>query len=156
MTRPELAKLFEENLFIPELKSKDKEEALSELLDLFIDAKLIKNREIILEMLHQRESLGSTGIGKGIAIPHGRSTAVEDVHIAFGKTDDPIDYDAIDKKPVKLFFMVLAPPQEHTSKYLPALGKIVEIVNDAKNRRKLAKVATFEEFVAVIEGGKSD
>jgi len=156
MTRSELAELFSEDLFIPSLEASSKEEILNKLLDTFVNAKIIKNREIILEMLHKRESLGSTGIGKGIAIPHGRSTAVEDVHIAFGKVAEPVDYDAIDKKPVKLIFMVLAPPQEHTSKYLPALGKLVEIVSEAKNRKKLSKIETFEELFNMLEGGKSD
>ena len=154
MTRSELTKLFSKELFVPILHGKDKDEVLNELVDLYREAKLIKNSEIILEMLHKRESLGSTGIGKGVAIPHGRSTAVETVHIAFGKTDNGINYGAIDKKPVKFFFMVLAPPQEHTSKYLPALGKLVEVVSEAKNRKKMSKAKTYEEFIAVLEGGK--
>ena len=154
MTRSELTLLFSKELFIPVLHGKNKDEVLHELVDLFKAAKLIKNSEIILEMLQKRESLGSTGIGKGIAIPHGRSTAVEAVHIAFGKAENSIDYGAIDKKPVKFFFMVLAPPQEHTSKYLPALGKLVEVVSEAKNRKKISKAETYEEFIAVLEGGK--
>lgn len=156
MNRAELAQLFSERLFIASLNATTKEEVLNELTDVFIKARTIKNREIILEMLHKRESLGSTGIGKGVAIPHGRSTAVSDVHIAFGKVEEGIEYDAIDHKPVKLFFMVLAPPQEHSSKYLPALGKLVEIVSESKNRKKLAKVQSYEELVKVLEGGKGD
>lgn len=156
MTRKELVQLFMEELFIPSMQAQSKEKAISELLDKFVEAKIIKNREIILEMLHKRESLGSTGIGKGVAIPHGRSTATPEVRIAFGKIKNPLEYNAIDNKLVQLFFMVLAPPQEHTSKYLPALGKLVEIVSESKTRKKLLKVNTFSEFIAVLEGDKSD
>ena len=156
MNRQQLALLFEEELFLPEMKARTKEEALKELLDTFVKKEIIRNKSIILEMLHKRESLGSTGIGKGVALPHGRSTAVPDVHIAFGLTKDGIDYESIDRKPVNMIFMILAPPQEQTNKYLPALGKLVEIVSENKNRKKIAKVTSFYELIEIIEGDESD
>jgi len=122
------------------------------LLDTFVMEKYIRNRDIVLEMLHQRETLGSTGIGKGVAIPHGRTTAAADVLIAFGKSDQGIDFDAIDGKPVHLFFMVIAPPNEEGNVYLPILGSLVTILNEKANRDKLMKVDTFQDFIAIITG----
>jgi mannitol/fructose-specific phosphotransferase system IIA component (Ntr-type) len=143
---------FNESLFIPKLKAKTKKDSLLELAELFVHAKIIRKADIVLEMLRKRETLGSTGIGKGVAIPHGRTTAAIDVKIAFGKSEAGLDYDAIDKKPVHLIFVVLAPPQEENSRYLPILGKLVEVVSDRKNRDKLLKAANYEEFKNVFLG----
>ena len=139
LQRAELTKYFKSTLFIPQLKSKTKDAVLKELL-------------LVLEMLHQREKLGSTGIGKNVAIPHGRTTATSDVIVAFGRSEQGIDFDAIDKKPVHLFFMVIAPPHDEGNVYLPILGSLVTVLNLKKNRDKLLKVNTFEEFIEVITG----
>ncbi len=152
MHRSELAKYFKDNLFVANLKARSKESAIAELLDLFVTEKYIRNRDIVLEMLHQRETLGSTGIGKGVAIPHGRTTAASEVLIAFGKTENGIDFDAIDDKPVHLFFMVIAPPNDEGNVYLPILGSLVTILNEKSNRDKLLKVTTFTDFMALIKG----
>ncbi len=152
MHRSELAKYFKDNLFVASLQAAKKEVAIAELLDTFVREKYIRNRDIVLEMLHQRETLGSTGIGKGVAIPHGRTTAAADVLIAFGKSDQGIDFDAIDGKPVHLFFMVIAPPNEEGNVYLPILGSLVTILNEKANRDKLRKVETFQDFIAIITG----
>jgi len=152
MHRSELAKYFKDNLFVANLKARSKESAIAELLDLFVHEKYIRNRDIVLEMLHQRETLGSTGIGKGVAIPHGRTTAASEVLIAFGKTETGIDFDAIDDKPVHLFFMVIAPPNDEGNVYLPILGSLVTILNEKSNRDKLLKVVTFADFIALIKG----
>ncbi len=152
MQRSELTQFFKENLFNPTLAATNKEDAIEELLDLFVKAKYIRNREIVLEMLHQRERLGSTGIGKGIAIPHGRTLAAPDVLIAFGKSIQGVDFDAIDHKPVHLFFMVLAPPNDEGNVYLPILGTLVTILNEKKNREALQKVENFSQFISIING----
>jgi mannitol/fructose-specific phosphotransferase system IIA component (Ntr-type) len=152
MHRSELAKFFKDNLFLASLNAGSKEGAIAELLDLFVQEKYIRNRDIVLEMLHQRETLGSTGIGKGVAIPHGRTTAALDVLIAFGKSDQGIDFDSIDGKPVHLFFMVIAPPNDDGNVYLPILGSLVTILNEKANRDKLMNVGTFQEFLSIITG----
>ena len=104
MDKLDLIKYFDEHLFLPNLLAKSKDELLNEIVDQFVKVKYLKNREIVLEMLHQREKLGSTGIGKGVAIPHGRSTSASDIMIAFGKSTEGIDYDAVDRKSVHLIF----------------------------------------------------
>ena len=148
----DLVGYFSPDLFVAKLKYKTKDKCLEQLTALFVESKYIRNGEIVLEMLHQREKLGSTGIGKGIAIPHGRTTAAMDVRIAFGKSESGIEFDARDKKPVHLVFLVLAPPQDPENKYLPVLGKLVEFVHTVKNRNKLLKAETYDEFIAAIKG----
>lgn len=152
MENKELINYFCKDLFIPNMKAKTKRDSFKELASLFVKSKFIKNKEIFLEMLYKRETLGSTGIGKGVAIPHGRTTAVMDVKIAFAKSGNGIEFDAIDKKPVHLIFMVVAPPHDENNRYLPILGKLVEVLTENKNRRQLLKVETFEEFINVFMG----
>ncbi len=152
MNTNDLIEHFKEELFVPEMKAGTKEDALQELLDIFVEQKYVRNPKIALEMLHQRETLGSTGIGKGVAIPHGRTTAASDVVIAFGKSEAGIDFNSIDKKPVHLFFMVIAPPHDEGNIYLPVLGSLVTILNDKENRDKLMNVKDFQEFKSIIIG----
>jgi PTS system nitrogen regulatory IIA component len=152
MNTNDLIEHFKKELFVPEMTAGSKEEALQELLNIFVEQKYVRNPKIALEMLHQRETLGSTGIGKGVAIPHGRTTAASDVVIAFGKSETGIDFNAIDKKPVHLFFMVIAPPHDEGNIYLPVLGSLVTILNDKENRDKLMHVEDFQEFKSIIIG----
>lgn len=147
MDKQDLIKYFDEHLFLTNLSAKNKDELLTEIVDQLVKVKYLKNRGIVLEMLHQREKLGSTGIGKGVAIPHGRTTSASDIMIAFGKSVNGIDYDAIDDKPVHLIFMIIAPPQDENNMYLPILGKMVEILSKSKNRKKLLSIETYQEFI---------
>ncbi|MCK5739641.1 PTS sugar transporter subunit IIA [bacterium] len=151
MELQELSSYFNGDLFIPELQATTKDACLAEMVELFENTKVVKNKTILLEMLKKRESLGSTGVGKGIAIPHGRTTTAQDVLIVFGKSSKGIEYDSVDQKPAKLVFMVIAPPVERGNKYLPVLGKLVEVVNSDKKREALQKVTTFEELMNCFE-----
>ena len=152
MENTDLISYFSKDLFVPKLKSKTKDALFNEFADLFVQAKLIRKKGIVLEMLRKRETLGSTGIGKGVAIPHGRTTTALEVKIAFGKSEKGMEFDAVDKKPVHLIFMVMAPPHDENNRYLPVLGKLVEVLNENKNRKKLLTVKTFAELVQVFEG----
>ncbi|MFQ5674404.1 MAG: PTS sugar transporter subunit IIA [bacterium] len=150
MEGKDLVQYFSEDLFVSDLKAATKKDTLSELAALFVKSKIIRKKSLVLEMLRKRETLGSTGIGKGVAIPHGRTTAAIEVKIAFGKSVAGIDFDSIDKKPVHLVFVVLAPPQDENNRYLPILGKLVEVLSDKKNRKKLLEVESFENLVNVF------
>ena len=153
MNSTELADLFREGFFLPELASNSKAEVLEELVQVLVDAGKVKSKSLVLETLNKRETLGSTGIGKGVAIPHSRTLAVSQIHIVVGISKKGINYDAIDKKKVHLFFLILAPPQENVNRYLPVLGKIVELMRDSKIRHSLMKVKDFASFLDVIQGG---
>jgi len=153
MTNDELITYFDEQLFLPDLKATSKDALFEEIVDQFVKVKYLKNREIVLDMLRRREQLGSTGIGKNVAIPHGRTTSASDIMIAFGKSKEGIAYDSMDNKPVNLVFMIIAPPQDENNMYLPILGKMVEILNKSKTRNKLMEAETYEEFIEIILKG---
>lgn len=145
-----LLDFFEDDLFIPELKGTTKTEALKEMVEKLTAAARIKDGEILERMLHQREQLGSTGIGRGVAVPHGRSLAIERLTVVFGRSAAGIDYDAMDGKPVHLVFLTVAPPQERSNLYLPVLGKIVEMVKSARVRKQLLSATSFAEISGII------
>jgi len=109
-----------------------------------------KDAELIVSTLLKREELGSTGIGKGIAIPHCRSLAVDKLEIAVGRTTKPINFNAIDKKPVSLIFLIIAPPQDPGNQYLITLGKIVQIAKELTKKNLLQQPKTPEEFIELI------
>ncbi|HZC82108.1 MAG TPA: PTS sugar transporter subunit IIA, partial [Nitrospiraceae bacterium] len=107
--------------------------------------------KIVLEALKTRERLGSTGIGKGVAIPHSRSTVTDALTLLFARSVEGVEYNAVDEKPVHLFFMILAPHKEKSSEYLPLLGKLVEITRDVNIRKKLLKVDDVAEVAEAFE-----
>ncbi len=146
-----LSEFFEEELFIPRITSKDKEGALQEMVEALVRAGRIKEGDILLEMLRQREHLGSTGIGRGVAVPHGRTLAITRLAVVFGRSEEGIEFDSMDGKPVHLVFLTVAPPQERSNLYLPVLGKIVEMVKSAKTRRRLLSAADFDEVAEILE-----
>ncbi|MEP6573800.1 MAG: PTS sugar transporter subunit IIA [Gemmatimonadota bacterium] len=107
--------------------------------------------ETLIKILRRREELGSTGVGRGIAIPHGRSLVVSRLRLAFGHHPAGIQYKAIDDKPVHNFFLIVAPPIEVSNQYLPVLGKIAQFAKDADIPERLAKLTSPEEFFALLE-----
>ena len=153
MNSTKLVNFFREEFFLPKLISETKESVLEELVQPLVDAGKVKSKGLILETLNRRETLGSTGIGKGVAVPHCRTLAVSEIFIVVGIAQEGIQYNAIDKKKVNLFFLIVAPPQEETNLYLPILGKIVEIVRNSKVRRSLKKVKDFSSLLDAVLGG---
>jgi mannitol/fructose-specific phosphotransferase system IIA component (Ntr-type) len=133
-----------------DIKKDTAEGVLKELIKLL---KLDKRtNQALLQMLMKREKLGSTGVGKSIAIPHCRSLLVNKVRIAVGKTQTGIDYSAIDKKKVDLFFLIVAPPIEVSNLYLPLLGKIAGLLKEDKILSKMKKAKTPAEFLELLDG----
>jgi mannitol/fructose-specific phosphotransferase system IIA component (Ntr-type) len=130
------------------LDASGKEEALQELVELLsVDEK----SEELFRLLKKRENLGSTGIGKGVAIPHCRSLVVDRLRVVYGRKAEGLDFGAIDGKPVHHLFLIVAPPVEISNQYLPVLGKIAQFCKDPKNLASLDKVETPEEFFQVLE-----
>lgn len=124
--------------------------------DLVYSMKKGDDAELIVSTLLKREELGSTGIGKGIAIPHCRSLAVDKLEIAVGRTTKPISFNAIDKKPVSLIFLIIAPPQDPGNQYLITLGKIVQIAKELTKKRLINKPQNPEEFISLIDQIEKD
>lgn len=132
-----------------DLEAETKDDALKELVSLFgLDD---KSEGILFKMLKRRENLGSTGIGRGIAIPHCRSLVVTRLRVAFGRKASGLDFKAIDEKPVRYVFLIVAPPLEVSNQYLPVLGKIAQFGKDPDVPDALAALQTPDEFVRLLE-----
>lgn len=143
-----LASLLSKDRIILSLKPGKKNKVIE---DLVYTMKQGADAELIVSTLLKREELGSTGIGKAIAIPHCRSLAVDKLEIAVGRTTKPIKFNAIDKKPVSLIFLIIAPPQDPGNQYLITLGKIVQIAKELIKKKLIGKPQTPEEFITLID-----
>jgi PTS system nitrogen regulatory IIA component len=99
-----------------------------------------------------RESLGSTAIGKGVAFPHGRSVAVPELTLLFARSENGVEFDALDKKPTHLFFLIIAPPQDKENLYLQVLGHLVELIKTSSIRQKLVEAANFDMLNTALRG----
>lgn len=131
------------------LKGTTKDEVLHELIRLLhLDE---KSEGMLFKMLKRRENLGSTGIGRGIAIPHCRSLVVNRLQVAFGRKPQGMDFRAIDDKPVQHFFLIVAPPIEVSNQYLPVLGKIAQFAKEPDVPERLGALETPEQFLKLLE-----
>ncbi|HEY3175211.1 MAG TPA: PTS sugar transporter subunit IIA [Candidatus Polarisedimenticolia bacterium] len=155
MTNKQLISYLQQDLFIPDLKASNKNDAISRMVGHLVEKGRVKDGRIVLEALKTREKLGSTGIGKGVALPHSRSTVTDSLTLLMARSHEGIEFEAIDEKPVHLFFMILAPHQEKTSEYLPLLGKLVEVTKDANVRKRLLKVPDMAGVVEALEKAKA-
>jgi len=131
-----------------ELTGTSKDAVLRELIDLIeVDE---KSAGILYKMLKRRENFGSTGIGRGIAIPHCRTHAVPQLRIAYGRRPPGIEYRAIDGKPVHNFFLCVAPPNEATNDYLPVLGKLALFAREPDVPERLATLSSPDDLFALL------
>lgn len=145
----ELREFFSEDAVKLDLQGETKDEILKELIRLLgLDE---KSEGILFKMLKRRENLGSTGIGRGIAIPHCRSLVVNRLRIAFGHKADGVEYKAIDDQPVNNFFLIIAPPLEVSNQYLPVLGRIAQFAKETDVPARLAELKSPQEFFALLE-----
>jgi mannitol/fructose-specific phosphotransferase system IIA component (Ntr-type) len=151
MTIKELLGFLEADLFIPNLPPGDKASTLQHLVEHLKERGRISSDKVVLNALMTRENMGSTGIGKGIAIPHSRTLVANRLTVVAARSLEGIEFDAMDNKPVHLIFLILAPPQEKNNQYLPLLGRLVETLREASVRKKLLSATDFNEFVAVLE-----
>jgi len=124
-----------------DLEGQTKEEVLRELVALASHTCKFKDPEKLLRVLLERESLGSTGIGHGVAIPHGRSPEVDQSVIALGRTRKAVDFDSIDGQPTRLLFLLVA-PENGTNEHLHLLSRIARLMRDADTRQGLLEAAT--------------
>lgn len=145
----ELREFFSEDAVRLELQGTTKDEILKEMISLLgLDE---KSEGMLFKMLKRRENLGSTGIGRSIAIPHCRSLVVNKLRVAFGRKSDGVDFKAIDEKPVKFFFLIVAPPLEVSNQYLPVLGKIAQFSKEPDVPDRLLALKEPSEFMRLLE-----
>lgn len=144
-----LIELFTPDVVKLDLESDTKDELLKELVSLLhLDE---KSEGTLFKTLKRRENLGSTGIGKGIAIPHCRSLVVSRLRLAYGRKVAGVDFNAIDDAPVHNFFLIVAPPLEVSNQYLPVLGKIAQFCKDPEVSEQLLGLETPEQFLELLD-----
>lgn len=132
------------------VKSTDKEGIIRELIDLLANATDIKNKEDLMKSVLGRETLGSTGIGQGVGIPHAKSQNVKELVAAFGLSKNGIDFDSLDGEPVHIFFLLLA-PEESAGPHLKALARISRMLKDKYFRELLRKAKDVNEVLHIIQ-----
>ena len=132
-----------------DLKAKNKKEALLELSQLLGVSDTIDDPKVIELALIEREKLGSTGIGKGVAIPHAKTDFAKKLTIAFGRCNEGINFESLDNQNVKLFF-VFASPLSDSSVYLKILARISRLIRDENFRNKLLNAADPQEILNII------
>ncbi len=133
-----LSQVLKPGCVVVPLKSREKLAVIAELIDVLDRNKLLLNKEVALQSVLAREQTRSTGIGSGIAIPHGKSNAIRELVMSVGIAGQPIDFDSVDGKPVSIVILLLS-PIDQTGPHIQALAKISRLMLDETFRTKLQK-----------------
>jgi fructose-specific phosphotransferase system IIA component len=131
------------------LESKNKKDVIKELVDILVKSGKVKDKKKMVQILIEREELGSTGIGQGIAIPHGKSDTAPELATAFGLSQEGISFDALDGETVNIFFLLVA-PEGAAGAHLKALARISSLLKDKYFRKSLLSAKTPEEVIKII------
>lgn len=145
----ELADIIDPSAVKVPLAATDKQSAIFELVDLLAESSQVTNAARLKEVVWERESQRSTGIGEGLAIPHGKSTCSERIVVAVGRPPAPIEFGSVDKKPVQLI-MLLASPPDRTADHIQALGKISRLMADAAVRDRAYAAETSDDLYRLL------
>ena len=137
------------------LESKNKQAAIVELIDLLDTNKLLLDKKAVMEAVLTREQTRSTGIGSGIAIPHGKCTGVKELVMAVGIAHDQIDFDSIDGKPVTTIILLVS-PLDQTGPHIQALARISRLMLDEQFKHSLEKATSAEEVYEFLSNKESE
>ncbi|HDG97367.1 MAG TPA: PTS sugar transporter subunit IIA [Desulfobacterales bacterium] len=134
---------------IPNLKARDKAGVLKELAEVICNAEPSIDKDALVKVLEEREKLGSTGIGDGVAIPHGKLNGISKPYMSFGRSKSGVDFDSMDTQPVHLFFLLLA-PENSAGAHLKVLAKIAKMLKNTSFRKKLLEARDRDEIYDII------
>jgi PTS system fructose-specific IIC component len=147
-----LLSLFEKDLCIFHLRSRKKLSVLQEMVRHLVGMRRISDERFIMEMLKNRESLGSTGLGDGVAFPHGKSLAIKKLTVLFARSASGIDFESLDGKPTNIFFLILAPSNKGAETYLALLSELIGLIQKPDKLRALYEVTDFQTLTEILEG----
>ena len=150
-----LTQILQENCIKVPLDSNEKMSAITELVELLDANGLLSDKELILDAVITREKTRSTGIGSGIAIPHGKCKAVTELIMAIGIAAEPIDFESIDGKPVKII-MLLVSPADQTGPHIQALARISRLMLNENFRQQLENAKTPQETYELIQDKEAE
>lgn len=139
----------DEQAIILEMKAVGKESALREMAGLAATQSGLFTEEVVYNVLQERESVGSTGVGNGVAIPHGKIDGLKDILLCFGRSRAGLNFDAVDKRPVHLFVLLLS-PADKADEYLHTLAWVRRTLKKKENRLQLLSSETGEEITALF------
>ncbi len=147
-----IAELLSEKAITVNIEAKEKNEVISQLVDLLVKSGSVKSpdKKVILEKLKEREMLGSTGIGKGVGIPHAKISKVKKMVAAFGISKSGVDFKSLDGELTYIFFLLIA-PGEMPGPHLKALAKISRLLDDKFIRERLRSASSNKEVLKIIK-----
>ena len=131
------------------LENTTKDDVIRELAELLKESEYVTDFDVFLKDVFEREKLGATGIGNGIAIPHARTDAVNNIVIAFGRSSQGIDFNGVDKKPAKLVFLI-GTPKKDVNKYLQVLAHLTRLLKKESFRQQLLEAQNADEILNAI------
>jgi len=141
-----LAELLDENLILLKERCDSKEELLEAMVNRLVQTGRVNDKEELLRIVLEREKIASTGFGRGVAMPHGRTEVVDRVVIVFARIDQGVDFGALDGKPVYLIFLLVTPERD-TASYLMALAELSRLLKKDSFREKLLHCQTAAEVI---------
>ena len=144
-----LIDILTQDCIVPDLKGRVKREVLEEMVAELTFKFAGLNKERLLEVILERERLGSTGIGYGVAIPHARLKGLNSIIILFGRSLSGVEFQALDERPAHLFFLIVA-PEDSTTAHIKILARISHLLQDAVLRNRLMMASTQEEIFSII------
>ncbi len=145
-----LSKFCDESLVVFSLKATNKDEVIEELVDLVSTSNMVKDRDQLLSDVKERENLVTTGVGYGVAFPHAKTRAVKGIVIAFGRSGKGVNFDAMDHRPVNLFFLIAA-PEDAIGAHLNVMARLSYLMKSEDNRRKLMEASSPGDVLALMD-----
>jgi fructose-specific phosphotransferase system IIA component len=145
-----LSKFCEEGLVVFNMKATTKDAAIEELVELASTSTMVKDHDRLLQDVKEREELVTTGVGYGVAFPHAKTRSVKGIVIAFGRNDRGIEFDAMDHKPVHLFFLIAA-PEDAIGAHLNVMARLSFLMKSVENRQKLMDATSAGDVLALID-----
>jgi len=145
-----VCELLETNKILTEFKSEEKFDVINELVNLLNDDERVVDIEEVRKCVFEREEKMSTGVGKGFAIPHGKTNSVTEILAAFGKSKKPIDYNSLDGEPVHLVFLLIG-KENLLAKHIKLLSRISRLMNNEEFRKKLIEAESKESILKIFQ-----
>jgi fructose PTS system EIIBC or EIIC component len=145
-----ICEILRENSIIPSMKGKNKGEIIDEIINIFKGDERVNDIDEMRSAVHDRERIMSTGVGKGFAIPHAKTNSVSEIIAAFGKIDEPVDFQALDEEPVNLVFLLVG-KESLVGPHIKLLSRISRMMNKDEFRASLAKAKSAHEIYTLFE-----
>jgi fructose-specific phosphotransferase system IIA component len=145
-----ISDILNEELVVTGLHGSSKEEIIDSMIDLVATSPKVLDKEKVREAIFEREKIMSTGVGNGFAIPHGKTDAVSDIVAAFAVTADPIDYQSLDEKPVRLVFLLVG-KDNMVGPHIKLLSRISRLMNKEEFRKRLMNLKSPKEIIETFK-----